>query len=88
VGSYPANAWGLFDMHGNVWEWCLDSFAGYPAGAVTDPFVTGGPNRVLRGGNWSRYSDYCRSATRASSTPGSSNYYIGFRVVLAPVLVP
>jgi formylglycine-generating enzyme required for sulfatase activity len=87
VGSYPANAWGLFDMHGNVFEWCLDSFASYPAGAVTDPFVTGGPGRVLRGGSWLVNSFVCRSAYRFSSTPGSFDDF-GFRVVLAPVLVP
>jgi formylglycine-generating enzyme required for sulfatase activity len=104
VASYPPNAWGLYDMHGNVWEWCLDSFEDYPAGAVTDPFVTGGPYRVLRGGSWSNNSGLCRSAVRSSSLPGDSGIcrsairgYIGpgytssdrgFRVVLAPVLVP
>jgi formylglycine-generating enzyme required for sulfatase activity len=88
VGSYPANAWGLFDMHGNVWEWCLDSFASYPAGAGTDPFVTNGPNRVLRGGSWSINSFDCRSAVRSLNTPGNTDDDLGFRVVLAPVLVP
>jgi formylglycine-generating enzyme required for sulfatase activity len=88
VGSYPANAWGLFDMHGNVWEWCLDSLASYPAGAVTDPFVTGGPYRVVRGGGWSNSSNVCRSAYRLSVSPGFTGSDFGFRVVLAPVLVP
>jgi formylglycine-generating enzyme required for sulfatase activity len=88
VGSYPANAWGLFDMHGNVWEWCLDSFASYPAGAVTDPFVTNGPYRVLRGGSWRSDSNSCRSANRGNGTPGYTDDNFGFRVVLAPVLVP
>jgi formylglycine-generating enzyme required for sulfatase activity len=88
VGSYPANAWGLFDMHGNVWEWCLDSFASYPAGAVTDPFVTNGPTRVVRGGSWYGVSYYCRSAYRFFNSPVISDFYFGFRVVLAPVLVP
>jgi formylglycine-generating enzyme required for sulfatase activity len=75
-------------MHGNVWEWCLDSVANYPAGAVTDPFVTGGPYRVVRGGGWYDGSIDCRSAFRSSSGPGDAYDFIGFRVVLAPVLVP
>jgi formylglycine-generating enzyme required for sulfatase activity len=88
VGSYPANPWGLFDMHGNVYEWCLDSFASYPAGAVTDPFVAGGPSRVFRGGSWGEFSDGCRCAFRLGYPSGLTDDNIGFRVVLAPVLVP
>jgi formylglycine-generating enzyme required for sulfatase activity len=88
VGSYPPNPWGLFDTHGNVWEWCLDSFASYPAGAVTDPFVTGGPDRFVRGGSWGGDSIGCRSAYRSSSNPAFKFNNFGFRVVLAPVLVP
>jgi len=88
VGSYAPNAWGLYDMHGNVFEWCLDSYASYTAGAVTDPFVTGGPSRVVRGGSWGNGSINCRSAYRSNAFPGFSNVDFGFRVVLAPVLVP
>ncbi len=88
VGSYVPNAFGLFDMHGNVCEWCLDSYAPYSSAAVTDPFVTGGPGRVLRGGSWSYASYQCRSAYRTNAGPGLANDNIGFRVVLAPVLVP
>jgi formylglycine-generating enzyme required for sulfatase activity len=55
---------------------------------VTDPFVTGGPSRVVRGGSWNFYSSYCRSAFRNYYVPGVANYNFGFRVVLAPVLVP
>jgi formylglycine-generating enzyme required for sulfatase activity len=88
VASYAPNAWGLHDMHGNVSEWCLDSYAAYSAGAVTDPFVTGGPNRVIRGGSWFYVSQFGRSAYRNRDDPGVAVFYIGFRVVLAPILVP
>lgn len=91
VGSYPANAWGLHDMHGNVLEWCLDSYAWpfvtYPAMAVTDPFVTGGAFRVYRSGGWDSNSATCRSARR-NGYPEGLNGSMGFRVVLAPTLVP
>jgi formylglycine-generating enzyme required for sulfatase activity len=90
VGRYGANAWGLFDMHGNVWEWCLDAWDGsanYPSSAVSDPYVSSGPGRVVRGGSWVASADYCRSAIRSNVSPGSTSSGIGFRVVLAPVLV-
>jgi formylglycine-generating enzyme required for sulfatase activity len=87
VGSYPANPWGLFDMHGNVAEWCFDSMALYPSGVVTDPVVTSGPSRVIRGGNWGNASSSCRSASRHDLTPGIPSNGVGFRVALAPVLV-
>jgi formylglycine-generating enzyme required for sulfatase activity len=88
VGSSPPNVFGLYDMHGNVWEWCLDSYAAYSSAAVTDPFVTGSALRVLRGGGWSFSSDFCRSALRGRHGPGSTDDYKGFRVVLGPALVP
>jgi len=88
VGSYPPNAFGLRDMHGNVWEWCLDSFAPYSPGDATDPFVTGGSLRVLRGGSWFDDALLCRSAHRFPFNPGNPNNSIGFRVVLAPIRVP
>ncbi len=89
VGSYAANAWGLHDMQGNVWEWSLDSWDGssnYPAGSVSDPHVTSGPYRIFRGGSWDRDSVGCRSALRSGSGPSSTiNFIFGFRVVCAPV---
>jgi formylglycine-generating enzyme required for sulfatase activity len=74
-------------MHGNVWEWCLDSVANYPAGAVTDPFVTVGPYVVRRGGAWNE-GIACRSAFRSYGTTVDANDAIGFRIVLGPIRVP
>lgn len=85
VGNYPANAWGLHDMHGNVWEWCANWYGTYPTTAQTNPTgpVTGS-DRVYRGGAWGNYAQYCRSAYRGKRYPGDVSYGLGFRVVLAP----
>jgi formylglycine-generating enzyme required for sulfatase activity len=83
VGTKLPNAWGLHDMHGNVWEWCGDGFDAYPEGEVVDPFgPTTGSFRVYRGGGWAAPSRHCRTAYRGRLTPGFRN---GFRIVLAPV---
>ena len=83
VGSYPANAWGLRDMHGNVWEWCQDWYGDYPSGAVTDPTgVSMGSNRVFRGGCWRLAAEGCRSANRRNITPAFRSSYFGFRLSL------
>ena len=89
VGGFSPNAWGLHDMHGNVWEWCLDSWdlsINYPDGPVSDPYVTVGLNRIARGGSFLSASSQCRSACRVGLAPGVADLYIGFRVVCAPIL--
>jgi formylglycine-generating enzyme required for sulfatase activity len=81
VGSYSANALGLYDMHGNVWEWCADWYGRYPSGAVTNPAgPTEGSDRVIRGGGWDYYARDCRAAGRGRFTPMLRNYFIGFRL--------
>lgn len=90
VGSYGANAWGLQDMHGNVWEWCGDWYhAQLPGG--TDPDLSsqrgvmnrdGTYSRVRRGGAWIETVDYCRSATRLPYEPNRGSDHIGFRIFL------
>jgi formylglycine-generating enzyme required for sulfatase activity len=84
VGSYSANGWGLYDMAGNVAEWCQDMFDSYPTNAVTDPVGTTGEGRVVRGGSWSSSGSACRSAARSAfKNPGPASI-VGLRVVLAP----
>jgi formylglycine-generating enzyme len=81
VESFPANAWGLHDMHGNLSQWCQDWFVDYPKKDVTDPQgPEEGKLRVIRGGNWSSYPSYCRSAFRLGNVPVSRNQYTGVRV--------
>jgi formylglycine-generating enzyme required for sulfatase activity len=81
VGNYPANAFGLHDMHGNDWEWCNDWYGTY-GGTVTDPVGPGtGSYRVVRGGDWGNGAQSCRSAFRNLFDPDWANGNLGFRPV-------
>jgi formylglycine-generating enzyme required for sulfatase activity len=90
VASFPANPWGLYDMHGNVWEWCFDqwhnNYQGAPAdgSAWLDPGVNKDNQRLLRGGSWYSRHRYCRSAFRLNDHPELRGSPIGFRVCCLP----
>lgn len=85
VGSFAPNAWGLYDMHANVWEWVQDWHGAYPSGSVIDPAgPSSGSKRVIRGGSWYNYAYYCRSAFRGFNNPDAGVSYVGFRLVRTP----
>jgi len=82
VGLKEPNRFGLYDMHGNVSEWCSDRYASYPEGDITDPEgAAGGENRIVRGGSWSNTPSQCRSAIRKSLTRDDRSSRVGLRVV-------
>lgn len=86
VGQKRANAWNLYDLQGNVWEWCLDWYGPYVGGALRDP--TGAPSgtlRVIRGGGWFHAASYCRASARRGNAPDAQSFNLGFRLALSPV---
>ncbi|OGV56248.1 MAG: hypothetical protein A2X45_12195 [Lentisphaerae bacterium GWF2_50_93] len=92
VATKSPNAWGIYDMHGNVWEWCLDSCEYGEKGVRTETFTEGlsdpcstkGDFRVLKGGSWCFDKKFCRSSTRYADKPDFAAADIGFRIALAP----
>jgi formylglycine-generating enzyme required for sulfatase activity len=82
VGKKQANTWGLFDMSGNVFEWCHDRYqTSLGSGSVTDPVKMSGADACTRGGSYGSWPRYIRSANRSYQAPGSPTQTIGFRCV-------
>ena len=85
VGMKKSNAWGLYDMHGNVSEWCADWWCGKLPGGLDPSGPASGTARVFRGGGWDLFADYCRAAIRFYNSPSNSGNFRGFRVARSSV---
>jgi formylglycine-generating enzyme len=84
VGSYKSNAFGLYDMHGNVWEWCEDRWEGYPVGPITDPKGAATGDAVMRGGTFDGTTSNARSSNRNYYAPAVRLVNVGFRLARTP----
>lgn len=84
LGSFPPNPWGIYDMHGNVWEWCEDFFDAnyYQSSPYINPLCNSGSRHVVRGGGWRNNAGHSRSARRASCEASYKNYAVSFRLAL------
>ncbi|MCQ2209909.1 MAG: formylglycine-generating enzyme family protein [Paludibacteraceae bacterium] len=84
VKTKAPNELGIYDMSGNVWEWCQDCYDSYPQSCVTDPLCASGSRRVLRGGSWINNARICRSSHRDYDFPDYYNFHLGFRLAFVP----